>query len=307
VTVVLSALYRYPVKSLRGGAVTTVTATAWGPAGDRRWMLVDAEGQFISQRSRPRLALLAAELLDDGGLELRAEGRPPVRVPAPAPVPVQGPEQAPDQEPDQGSEQRPEPGLEPDPEPGTPTGGGDASRVPVTVWRSRLQAVPAPPAIDAWLSEWLGTTCRLVHQPADAVRPITSRWGRPGEAVSLADGFPFLLTSETSLADLNRRLERPVGMERFRPNLVVSGATAFAEDGWNGLRIGEVIFRVAKPCSRCRVITVDPATGESGPEPLRTLATYRRREEGVMFGINLVAVAGLPGALRVGETVEILE
>ena len=96
-------------------------------------------------------------------------------------------------------------------------------------------------------------------------------------------------------------------MERFRPNLVVGGAPAFAEDGWNGLRVGEVIFRVAKPCSRCSVITVDPATGETGPEPLRTLATYRKREGGVMFGVNLVAIAGIPGELRAEDRVEILE
>jgi len=112
--------------------------------------------------------------------------------------------------------------------------------------------------------------------------------GRAGDEVSLADGYPLLLTSRASLADLNRRLAQPVGMARFRPNLVIDGAQPFAEDNWQRLRIGEVILRVAKPCARCKVITIDQHTGVAGKEPLHTLSTYRQRDNKVYFGVNLI-------------------
>jgi uncharacterized protein YcbX len=155
--------------------------------------------------------------------------------------------------------------------------------------------------VDAWLTDQLGTPCRLVHQPTESVRPLATGRSRGGEHVSLADAYPYLLTTEASLSDLNQRLDRPVGMERFRPNLVVEGATPWSEDGWQRLQIGAVTFRVAKPCERCRVTTVDPDTGETGPEPLRTLATFRRHGDGVVFGVNLVAETN--GPLRLGDPV----
>jgi uncharacterized protein YcbX len=137
-------------------------------------------------------------------------------------------------------------------------------------------------------------------------RPVSPRHGRPGDRVSFADGYPLLLTTDASLGALNDRLDRPVPMNRFRPNLVVDGETPFGEDGWALIRVGEVRLRVVKPCARCVVTTVDQETGEVGREPLRTLATFRRHEDGgVLFGQNVVHEG--PGVLRVGDDVEVLE
>jgi uncharacterized protein YcbX len=285
VTLTLTALYRYPVKSLRGIRMATARATARGLAGDRRWMLVDTDGTFITQRSQPFLTLLAAEPREDGGLVLRAHNGDGMAVDPPA------------------TSHDPASGRAPGRAAASGSGGG---RLDVRVWDSHLQAEAASAAVNDWLSARLGVACRLVYQPDDAVRPLAPGDGRPGEEVSLADGFPYLLTSEESLADLNGRLATPVSMERFRPNLVVGGAPAFAEDGWRRIAVGDVVFRAVKPCSRCRVVTVDPATGLAGPEPLRTLARYRTRPGGVMFGVNLVAEEGIPGELRVGAPVTIV-
>ena len=141
--------------------------------------------------------------------------------------------------------------------------------------------------------------------PADTIRPVNPAYGRPGDHVSFADGYPALLASEASLADLNSRLAAPVPMNRFRPNLVVDGTEAFAEDGWSRIRIGEVVFRVVKPCDRCVVTTIDQKTGKAGKEPLRTLSRYRKKDGKVYFAQNLIPDA--PGTLRRGDPVEVLE
>jgi uncharacterized protein YcbX len=133
------------------------------------------------------------------------------------------------------------------------------------------------------------------------VRPANPAFAPPGARVSFADGFPFLLISEESLADLNGRLAVPLPMNRFRPNLVVAGCEPYAEDGWKEIRIGDVKLRVVKPCERCLVTTTDQATGERGKEPLRTLATYRKVGNDVMFGQNVVHEN--TGELRVGDAV----
>jgi len=133
---------------------------------------------------------------------------------------------------------------------------------------------------------------------------MSSSFARPGENVSFADAFPFLLLSEGSLSDLNRRLETPLPIERFRPNIVVSGCEPYAEDGWQQVRIGKVVFRVAKPCARCVITTTDQTSGERGPEPLRTLAQFRQKDGKILFGQNLVHEGR--GILRVGENVEVM-
>jgi uncharacterized protein YcbX len=136
------------------------------------------------------------------------------------------------------------------------------------------------------------------------LRPIKSRYQVNNEQVSFADGFPFLLISDASLADLNQRLEQPVPMNRFRPNLVVSGCEAFAEDGWQSIRIGSIGFRVVKPCDRCVITTVDQTQGIRGKEPLLTLAQYRRWDGKIWFGQNLIHEQ--LGMLKVGDSVEII-
>jgi uncharacterized protein YcbX len=171
----------------------------------------------------------------------------------------------------------------------------------VTVWDDTCSATWLGEPSARWFSEFLETDCNLVHMADRHVRPADPIFAPPGARVSFADGFPFLLISEESLADLNRRLVAPLPMNRFRPNLVVAGGEPYAEDGWKRIEIGGLSLRVVKPCGRCVVTTTDQDTGERGQEPLRTLATYRRQDGLVMFGQNVIHEA--PGRLRVGDAV----
>lgn len=181
----------------------------------------------------------------------------------------------------------------------------DAPLVEVSVWGDRCLAQAAHPETELWIGELLGRPCRLVYLPDTQMRAVNPKYARPDDQVGFADGFPFLLISQASLDDLNRRLAQPVPMGRFRPNLVVDGCDAYAEDNWRRIRVGEVAFRVVKPCSRCAIPTIDPQTAERGVEPLRTLMAYRRRDSKVYFGQNLIH-DGL-GELTEGMPVEVLE
>lgn len=180
----------------------------------------------------------------------------------------------------------------------------DGPRETVTVWRDDVHAVPGGMVADGWISAFLDQPARLFHFPADGVRAAKRDPGGRGARIGFADAYPALVISEESLADLNARLALPLPMNRFRPNVVVRGAGAFGEDGWRRIRVGEVEFDVAGPCARCVTTTVDQATGETGKEPLKTLATFRRDGNEVMFGQNLVHAA--PGRIRVGDPVEVL-
>lgn len=182
---------------------------------------------------------------------------------------------------------------------------GTAGPSDVTVWRDTVKAARVGAPADDWLTDFLGLQCQLVRLAKDTVRPVDPTYAKAGDEVGFADGFPFLLISQASLDDLNRRLEEPLPMQRFRPNLVVSGCEPFAEDAWRRLRIGGVTLRVAKPCSRCIIPTIDPETAERSAEPLRTLMQYRRRENQVFFGQNLIP--DTTGALGLGMRVEVLE
>jgi uncharacterized protein YcbX len=189
--------------------------------------------------------------------------------------------------------------------PAIEVGNQGAQSIEVVVWRDSLVAQCVDPAADAWLSEFLGRPCRLVKFPANGVRAVDPAYASPGDEVGFADGYPFLLISQASLDDLNSRLDAPVPMQRFRPNIVIDGAEPYAEDGWQRLRIGQLTLRVAKPCSRCIIPTIDPGTAVRGPEPLRTLLTYRKRENQVYFGQNLVPEG--TGRLRRGMPVEVID
>ncbi len=260
----LSALYRYPVKSMGGDRFETLDVDARGFRFDRQWMVVDAHGHFLTQREQPRLALIKTSVDEDGVLRLRAPGHPDIAV-----------------------------GRQ----------GGD--RLAVVVWADTVQARAAGAEVDAWLSDFLSVSCRLVSFPDDVLRPVDPGYATPSDQVGFADGFPFLLISQASLDDLNARMEQPVPMLRFRPNLVVEGCEPYAEDSWRVIRIGELTFRVAKPCARCIIPTIDPATALRGKEPLRTLMRYRRRGNHVFFGQNLIHDRS--GRLALGMAVEVLE
>ncbi|MEU2600651.1 MOSC domain-containing protein [Streptomyces hirsutus] len=270
----LQSIHVHPVKAFRSLPLREVVVEPWGPAGDRRWMLTDDGGRVVTQRGHPRLALAAAELLPGGGLRLSAPGRDPVTVPAPAP-------------------------------------GGPTERV--EIFRDKIDVVPAEgDAVHAWCSAFLGADVRLVHLDDPATRrPVEPGFALPGETVSLADGYPLLLTTTASLDALNTLVaggdhadEGPLPMNRFRPNLVVEGTTAWAEDTWSRITVGEVAFRVAKPSGRCVVTTTDQRTAERGREPLHSLGRHRRFGDQLVFGQNLVPLA--PGTVRVGDPVTVL-
>ena len=258
----LAAIHIYPVKSTRR---VTLEASAVEPQGlhmDRRWMVVDSNGKFMSQRTVSRLALIRAAVRPEG-LQVQAPGQEELFV------------------------------AQPD----------GAARAFVEVWGDMIPAVEADSGAHEWFSRFLGTECRLVYLDDPASRPVETGYGKPGDVVSFADSFPALLLSEASLGALNERLDEPVPMHRFRPNLVVSGVEAFAEDTWDRVRIGEMHFLVAKACARCVVTTVDQETGVQGKEPLRTLETFRRGEDGkVYFGQNLIPLH--PGTVRRGDIVQ---
>jgi len=265
--ITISQINVYPVKGLKGIALENARCTDRGIENDRRWMVVDAQGRFLSQREHPKMATVWTDLTADS-LALSVPDEDGVEVP-----------------------------LVPPPAP----------RMRVQVWNSVVDAVPASREADWWLSNYLGLPCRLVYMPEDSERFSNDKYAGEGKRVGFADGYAFLITGESSLADLNARLQsrghQALPMNRFRPNLVASGAAPWAEDGWGDIRIGTAAFRGVKPCGRCQVTTTDQATGEvMGPEPLATLSTFRDSTEfGVMFGMNLVSVK--PGEVRLGDEV----
>lgn len=247
-TVTVTGLYRYPIKSCAGTALTAAILEPRGIRHDRELLIVDAAtDRFLTQRELPRLALITPQI---AGGELRAHA--PSMTPLTLPIIADGPTRE------------------------------------VVVWRDRCAAVDQGDAAADWLSAFLGQPCRLVRMAPAFVRPVDPDYATPGDQVGFADGFPCLLIAEESLAALNERLAEPLPMNRFRPNIVIAGGAPFGEDRMSRLRIGEIVFSAPKSCARCTITTVDQATGATGKEPLRTFATFRRARRGVMFGQNLI-------------------
>ena len=261
-TVTLSGLYVYPIKSCAGIPLQSADLSATGLRHDRSWMLVDETGEFMSQRAHPRMALISIRFSAEH-LIVSAPGMEELEIP-----------------------------LYPQAE----------SSIDVRVWGDTNRGELVTEEANRWFTEFLKFPCRLVHKPEDDPRLVDSSFAESGDQVGFADGFAFLLISEASLEDLNMRLEDPLPMNRFRPNFVVKGCGPYAEDGWSRLRIGSVPFRVAEPCPRCAITTVDQETGTRGKEPLRTLATYRKFEGEVFFGRNLIH--DTLGTVSVGASVE---
>jgi uncharacterized protein YcbX len=179
----------------------------------------------------------------------------------------------------------------------------------VRIFNSTVRSQFYPAEVDRFFSDILGVDCRLVTMPEGAHRAVNPVYAvrRFKDEVSFADGYPFMLLGEASVEDLNTRLAKPVPMNRFRPNFVVSGSDAFAEDKWTVIKIGPTVFHVVKPCERCVITTVDQVTGEkTGKEPLRTLSIYRTVKGGALFGRYLIA-ENPGGIVKVGDKIEVLE
>ena len=265
----LAAIYVYPVKSLRGYSVERARIEQGAISGDRMWVVVDPHGNFMHQRDYPQMARVAATY-SPSALVLQAPGTRPLEI-----------------------------ALSAD--------GGPAELAAaryVKLWRRSAPVVPTTPDADAWISRALGQKAYLMA----LTRTVPARECPDYERNStLQDATPFHLTSEGSLADLNMRSSVVVPMNRFRPNIVVSGFPPYAEDNWKRIAVGEIQLRWIKPCTRCVTTMTDQVTGErERREPLYTLSTYRRWGREVVFGHYLVSET-MSGTIEVGDRVAILE
>lgn len=267
----LSEINIYPIKSLSGISLQSATVEERGLQFDRRWLLVDETNKFLTQREFPKMATVGVEILSDG-LRVRQNGD--------------------------------EKKIAFKPE--------TNETASVRIWSSRCRARVYDDATNEWFSDVLGTNCRLVLMPEETRRRVNYFYAvHKDDVVSFADGYPFLIVGENSLADLNSRLDTPVPMNRFRPNFVVSDSEPFAEDDWKQIRIGATVFHVVKPCARCVITTIDQTRGEKqGSEPLKTLASFRTPKRSVknkiLFGQNLIAET-VGEVLKVGDEIEVLE
>ena len=262
----ITSLAIYPLKSAAGIEHSSLEIGVLGPQWDRRWMLVDVQGRFISQRQYPAMCRIQTAISDEV-LRFSVAGVASLSV-------------------------------------AVATVKATVAPRSVQVWQDTVQAEDCGDEAAQWFSDYLGTACRLVMMPESCRRAVDKDYAVGDDLVSFADGFPVLLLSEASVDDLNQRLSNPVHHRRFRPNIVVSGVEAFAEDGWQRLRMGEVEFSVVKPCSRCVIPSIDPDTALKQPEVTRTLASYRRRDGAVYFGQNLIPHG--KGQIRLGDQLEIL-
>lgn len=271
----IASLHLYPIKGCRGVALREVTLAATGlefnGIGDREWVVTTVDGEFLSQRELPKMALIETQLGSEA-LTLKAPGMLRLDVPF----------------------------------------GSEGDVVKAQVWNDTIAAVTQGEVADAWLSSFLGTRCRLLRFDPEHRRLSSRTYTGAQEApYKFADAFALLLTSSASLAALNRRLASKgldaVGMERFRPNLVLDGLDDFEEDYVDELSAGEARLRIVKPCVRCTVPSVDPATGEQGAEPGDTLAGFRMDKQagGVTFGVNGIVMAGAGARLRTGQSLDI--
>jgi uncharacterized protein YcbX len=256
----LSEINIYPIKSLGGISLQTAQVDERGLMCDRRWMLVDETNCFITQRSYPQMALIEVEKTGTGLLSKHKKNILPV-------LSIQ-------------------------------QNFYDVEEIYVQIWRDSVQALKYRGNVNDWFSKAIGIKCSLVYMPDSTKRKVNPVFAN-NKIVSFADGYPFLITGEESLNDLNNRLAVPLPMNRFRPNLVFSGGDAFDEDKWKKVKIGDTEFKVVKPCARCSVTTVNQDSGESGQEPLKTLAQFRNNNGEVLFGKNMVCVR--TGVIKVGD------
>lgn len=263
----LSELWIYPIKSLGGISLTQAQVTDRGLEHDRRWLLVDESGTFLSQREHAILALFQPEMLTSGMIITYRKTGSFIEVPLHYTK--------------------------------------DQALFTVTVWDDSIQAFEVDAVISAWFSQILGFSARLVYMPHDSHRKVDADYAiSSSDVTSFSDAYPFLIIGQSSLDDLNTRLKNPITMNRFRPNFVFTGGEPYEEDTWIQFNIGTLLFYGVKPCGRCVMTTIDQEKGVvSGKEPLKTLAKYRMSGNNVLFGQNLIATG--VGLLSIGDSITI--
>ncbi len=271
----LTQLAIYPIKSTAQISLSRAQISPFGLEMDRRWMLIDDNGQMLTQRKHATLCLIKTTIQPDS-LCVTTPGMPALRLP-----------------------------LHTSNTPSFPA-------VQATVWDDTCNASDCGQQAADWFSKFLKISARLVFFPDNETRQVDLNFANQGDTTAFSDGFPYLLISQGSLDDLNHRLSNhstPVSMRRFRPNLVVSSTDAYAEDHWKKIRIGNIDFSIVKPCNRCSIPSIHTQTAEKTAEPLKTLASYRMRDNKIFFGQNVIAQKNDPqgsNVLEVGMAVEIL-
>ncbi len=262
----LSQLFIYPIKSLGGIALEQGYIGKRGLEHDREWMLIDQDGTFISQRKYPQLALLQTSMAD-GSITVQQKQNPKQRISFSLAEQLDTP-------------------------------------IAVTIWDDHCTGLEVNTSVSEWFSDCLQMNARLVKMSSLEKRKVDQRYARHEETVGFADAYPSLIIAQSSLDLLNTKLAQPIGMERFRPNLVFTGGDAHLEDEINEFSVGEVQFYSAKPCTRCVMITVDQQTGETGQEPLKTLSSYRKFGQKILFGQNIIHTN--QGLLRIGDELKVI-
>lgn len=263
----VSQLFIYPIKSLGGIAISSAMVLERGFAYDRRWMLIDENNCFISQRENATLALLQVELTTEG-LKVYHKKNPDIQLPI-------------------------------------PFISDNEEKINVTIWEDSCKAKLVSTIADEWFSKTLSIKCRLVYMPDDTIRYVNKNYAFNKEITSFSDDFPFLIIGQSSLADLNEKLEERLPVNRFRPNIVFTGGEPFEEDLMEHFVINSINFFAAKPCARCVITTINQDNAEKEKEPLQTLSGYRAKNNKVLFGQNLIHTG--KGVISVGDSIKIIK
>lgn len=258
----LSEIYIYPVKSLGGISVTSALAEERGLKYDRRFLLVDENNMFMTQRDFPEMALLKLSFYENGFKVLNTKDGSHITLPFES----------------------------------------DSHRIiSVQIWNDACSAVRVSQDVDGWFSNAIDKKCSLVYMPDDEKRIVEKKYINENHIVSFADAYPYLIIGQSSLDDLNTKLENPLSINRFRPNFVFTGGLPYEEDNWKDFQINNINFRAVKPCARCVITTTNQDTAERTAEPLKTLSLYRKIDNKVMFGMNVICKNN--GTVSVGDRI----
>lgn len=262
----LKGIHIYPIKSIAGVSLQKSIAGERGLDYDRRWMLIDVNNQFITQRQHHEMALIDLRIDEDHMIvSHRMKNLGSVQIPLEV---------------------------------------HEGEQIQSTVWSDHVKVISPRTMADGWFSEALHTKCRLVYMPNDSDRQIDPKYVSKSMNTSLSDGYPYLLANKTSLLDIGQKAGIDLEMQRFRPNFIVETKTPFEEDSWRRIEIGDSVFKLVKPCARCVMITIDPMTGKAGKEPLKTMSTYRKKDNKILFGQNMIAEK--EGLIQVGDSVKLI-